>query len=354
MHTKHIGNKSIFCSLGRKILFTCLLLASVFIFSPLATSAATLTESTVTIKIHKSHYNDATNDWKDAISGINVKIYKTSGSQDLSYTSMTTRTTVGDYYVISKDISRCSSPAVDQSGWSISFNKYLNDFYHTDSQSLCGNPVFTLPSGTNTIVRSGGTTCSKVCPVTPTTPTAPSAPTPQGDPVVKVYNGEVTDVQGNVITVSVNKGGEADGEYEVTPTSGTFKVGDDVYFSLNLTPDPHAVLANTVKHGSSPKAENVDNTANLTKTDFLLFPGSCTNDNAVSCWSQKIFNWAQTALLLLATAVTVLAGVIYMTSAGNEKQIATAKKMILGALSGVAVIILGKFFLVSIIGVPWG
>jgi hypothetical protein len=58
-------------------------------------------------------------------------------------------------------------------------------------------------------------------------------------------------------------------------------------------------------------------------------------------------------MFILAPVVIVLAGVIYMTSAGNPSRITLAKKLIYGALSGVAVIVLGRFFLTNILGVWW-
>lgn len=87
---------------------------------------------------------------------------------------------------------------------------------------------------------------------------------------------------------------------------------------------------------------------------FRLFPDlKCSAETALTCWVGKVFQFSQTAILLLATAVIVMAGVIYMTSAGNPKSIEMSKKLILGALSGVAVIVLGRFFLVSVVGIPW-
>jgi hypothetical protein len=84
-----------------------------------------------------------------------------------------------------------------------------------------------------------------------------------------------------------------------------------------------------------------------------LFNLLCPVDRALECWIGAVWTWSQGAILILAVLVVILAGIIYMTSAGSPKQVALAKKLILGALSGVAVIVLGKFFLTTIIGVPW-
>ena len=88
--------------------------------------------------------------------------------------------------------------------------------------------------------------------------------------------------------------------------------------------------------------------------NYRLFPTVNADDpNALNGFIKASFSYAQTAVLLLATVVITAAGVIYMSSAGNTKQIELAKKLIIGALSGVAVVILGKFFLQYVVGVPW-
>lgn len=87
---------------------------------------------------------------------------------------------------------------------------------------------------------------------------------------------------------------------------------------------------------------------------FRLFPDLlCTEADTLVCWLGKVWDFSQVAILLLATAAIVFGGIIYMTSAGNPKQVAMAKKIIFGALTGVAVMVLGRFFLVNIIGVEW-
>ena len=89
-----------------------------------------------------------------------------------------------------------------------------------------------------------------------------------------------------------------------------------------------------------------------TSVTFRLFPTApaCPNDQAVQCWVKLVFQFSQYAILLLATGAIVIAGVIYMTSAGNPKMIAQSKKLIIGALSGVAVMVLGRFFLNVVLG----
>jgi hypothetical protein len=82
-----------------------------------------------------------------------------------------------------------------------------------------------------------------------------------------------------------------------------------------------------------------------------LFDGCDNSADPLKCWLEKVFDWSQMAILVLATVVIVIAGVLYMTSAGNPDRITQSKKLIYGALTGVAIIILGRFFLTAIIGI---
>lgn len=85
-----------------------------------------------------------------------------------------------------------------------------------------------------------------------------------------------------------------------------------------------------------------------------IFGVDCSSAaSPLNCWQQSVFSWAQRAMLVVATVVIIFAGVIYMTSAGNPERVTLSKKLIYGALTGVAVIILGRFFLKYVIGVPW-
>lgn len=81
--------------------------------------------------------------------------------------------------------------------------------------------------------------------------------------------------------------------------------------------------------------------------------GCDTSTEPLSCFTLEVFKFAQVAIIVLAVGAIVFAGVIYMTSAGNPKQIEMAKKLILGALTGVAVMVLGRLFLTQVVGVVW-
>lgn len=65
------------------------------------------------------------------------------------------------------------------------------------------------------------------------------------------------------------------------------------------------------------------------------------------CWIELVWNWATAIIVPLAVIVIVAAGIIYMTSGGNPDRIGLAKKMIFGALSGVALLLLARVFLVN-------
>jgi hypothetical protein len=183
------------------------------------------------------------------------------------------------------------------------------------------------------------------------------------DPNV-AYNGTVSkvDTDGTLtIDVEVAQTGTSQTTtqtYTVKPTSGTFKVGDNVEFTvIGGNPVASSVQlgwSNTANAGGGSQQQTTSNASYSNPgITFYLFPDlTCSADSALTCWMKQVFEFSQTAILLLATAVIVFAGIIYMTSAGNPKQIELAKRLILGALSGVAVIILGKFFLVSVVGVP--
>jgi len=105
----------------------------------------------------------------------------------------------------------------------------------------------------------------------------------------------------------------------------------------------------TVSLFLSPLAVKAADVSGYRLFDDLLCPG----DDALVCWLGRVWQFSQVAILVLAVAATVTAGIVYMTSAGNPKLVAMAKKIIIGALSAVAVMVLGRFFLVNVVGVEW-
>lgn len=114
---------------------------------------------------------------------------------------------------------------------------------------------------------------------------------------------------------------------------------------------PEMAWTDGSKYGSGFQKKGTWDTSGY--QEFKLFKIYCKSDQALVCWTDRVFEFSQTAILLLSTAVVVGSGIIYMTSAGDPKRVAIAKRFLIGAFSGVAVIVLGRFFLTKVVGVPW-
>lgn len=97
---------------------------------------------------------------------------------------------------------------------------------------------------------------------------------------------------------------------------------------------------------------------------ILLIPGAafaatgfksmfCTGGtcNTYEDWINGVWNWSLAIIVPLSVLVIAAAGVIYTTSAGNPDKIGMAKKMIIGVISGIAILILARLLLVNVIGV---
>jgi len=78
-----------------------------------------------------------------------------------------------------------------------------------------------------------------------------------------------------------------------------------------------------------------------------MFGGTCSDYN---CWIRKVWTWATAILIPLSILVLTAAGVVYMTSGGNPDRVGLAKKMIVGAVSGVGLIVLSRVLL-TVLGV---
>lgn len=78
-----------------------------------------------------------------------------------------------------------------------------------------------------------------------------------------------------------------------------------------------------------------------------MFGGTCSDYN---CWIRLVWNWATAILIPLSILVLTAAGVVYMTSGGNPDRVGLAKKMIVGAVSGVGLIVLSRVIL-TVLGV---
>lgn len=74
------------------------------------------------------------------------------------------------------------------------------------------------------------------------------------------------------------------------------------------------------------------------------------NCSTYGCWISLVWNWAMLILVPLSVLVLSAAGVLYMTSEGDSNRVGLAKKLIIGVVSGVAILVLSKVLL-TIIGV---
>lgn len=169
---------------------------------------------------------------------------------------------------------------------------------------------------------------------------------------IRIYNGTITAKSGTTLTIEVDRGTLGKSTYTATPTSGTFNISDAVTFSVDEDNTPPTIVLSTLSKGiNSTAAAGVGSTS--TPSTYRLFPAlSCPEDTALTCYTNQVFAFSQIAVLLLSVAAFVIAGIIYMTSAGNPKQVEMSKKIMLGALSAIAVIVLGRFFLINVVGVP--
>ena len=108
-------------------------------------------------------------------------------------------------------------------------------------------------------------------------------------------------------------------------------------------------------NGVSSKAEKSyekKNPSTRTASAFTVFGQTCNNTaSPIECWVNEVYKWSMWAMYTIAVIAVVFGGILYMTSAGNPQQVGRAKNVILGALTGVAVIILAKFFLTYVLGV---
>jgi hypothetical protein len=95
----------------------------------------------------------------------------------------------------------------------------------------------------------------------------------------------------------------------------------------------------------------------VSKSDYVLDIfwecNAVSDETALNCWIGKVFAFAQTAIYILSIGAIILAGILYMTSMGDPNRVGLAKKLLVGAASAIAIMVLGRFFLTKVIGVPW-
>jgi hypothetical protein len=79
--------------------------------------------------------------------------------------------------------------------------------------------------------------------------------------------------------------------------------------------------------------------------DSLIFGGTCSN---YECWIGKVWDWSMTIMIPLSVLVLSVAGILYMLSEGDSNKVALAKRLVIGVVSGVSLLILAKFILIII------
>jgi FtsH-binding integral membrane protein len=75
--------------------------------------------------------------------------------------------------------------------------------------------------------------------------------------------------------------------------------------------------------------------------DITMYEGDI-DENVIAGWIETIADWIFTILVAVAVIMVLLAGFKWMISGGNEDDVATARKMLIWALIGVAIAILAK------------
>lgn len=78
-----------------------------------------------------------------------------------------------------------------------------------------------------------------------------------------------------------------------------------------------------------------------------MFGVTCNN---YDCWISEAWKWTLAIIIPLSVVVVIIAGIVYMTSAGDPNRIAFAKKLLLGVASGLGLLILARVFLATIFG----
>ncbi|KKR18378.1 MAG: hypothetical protein UU65_C0002G0187 [candidate division CPR2 bacterium GW2011_GWC1_41_48] len=98
---------------------------------------------------------------------------------------------------------------------------------------------------------------------------------------------------------------------------------------------------NAAKDNKKPGCDGVE-------TLFGCFSGK----NAITDYTNKVFNWGLFAGFLLTILITTFGGFLYMTSGGNPDSISNAKSWILGAITSMAVLLLAKVIF-NTVGLNW-
>lgn len=168
---------------------------------------------------------------------------------------------------------------------------------------------------------------------------------------------------------------EADGGYwdyklkitRSTPSKGT--LSETHYLSDSLPPktttNPNTLVSisgtapdfdkvTKPASSSSSGSSSSPNPVNLSTAFQSMFGGCKKTDPATKkcveyekcdtyeCWLNLVWKWAFVIVVPLSVLVLTAAGVVWMSSEGNPDRIALAKKLIMGVVSGVALLLVAK------------
>lgn len=67
-------------------------------------------------------------------------------------------------------------------------------------------------------------------------------------------------------------------------------------------------------------------------------------------WITATWEWTMVIMIPLSVLILTGAGILYMTSEGDSTRVTLAKKLIIGVVSGVGLLILARLLIVGIIG----
>ena len=145
----------------------------------------------------------------------------------------------------------------------------------------------------------------------------------------------ISEIQGSTISILGYKPGS-------TRASGDAKV---------QTPIPAAIIASSGATGAAAVTSSSSSATTATDTEVgAKFPGETSDQTNLVDHIIAAYHWATIIGSLLAIYMIVFAGFKYMSSSGNPEALQDAKDTIIGALTGLAMIIL-MYFLVDLFGV---
>lgn len=81
--------------------------------------------------------------------------------------------------------------------------------------------------------------------------------------------------------------------------------------------------------------------------DSRLFGGRYDSYEA---WFRVVWNWAMVIMIPISVVVLSVAGILYMTSEGDSNRVALAKRLVVGVLSGVGLLVLARLIM-TVVGV---